>query len=194
MTRILLSLFLVIVFAAPSAQAQSSYGTAKPHHGTRNAGDLARFLAAMELDVGGCNIDPDMYNLALDKCREEGGPPRQCQTYALRAACVPQVTTPPEPSSGNRFTDLVARGGMKVFDPERIGQTEGCSGPKPDDIGCTTICKPCITFICSDGEWQAERIDFPDELCKPIGGGGPSATACPRGPTGFCPAECSMCF
>ena len=33
----------------------------------------------------------------------------------------------------------------------------GCESEKPDDLGCTTLCKPCVTFICVEGEW--ERFD-----------------------------------
>ena len=88
-------------------------------------------------------------------------------------------------------------GGMQIFDPSLAGQTQGCQPPRPDDIGCSVLCKPCITFVCVEASWTAERIDFPDEICNPPGGGGgpgPDMTACPRSDTGFCPAECSMCF
>jgi hypothetical protein len=72
--------------------------------------------------------------------------------------------------------------------------SSACPSPKPQNIGCTTLCKPCVTWICVGGKWERQDIDT-SELCKPSGtSGGIPPTACPRTATGFCPAECSFCF
>jgi len=198
MTRVLFALLVAVFLAVSAASAQPRSDRAAQRGDMPDYGTLSRVVGAMQEGVGGCNINPDVYEFELDRCVALGGPPRQCATLALHAACEPQVVAPvdpPTPSGGNPFADLATAGDLKVFDPSIAGRTAGCEGPKPSDIGCTTLCKPCITYICLDGEWQAQRIDFPDEICRPIRtGSGPSATACPRGPNGFCPAECSVCF
>ena len=71
----------------------------------------------------------------------------------------------------------------------------GCESEKPEDIGCTTLCKPCVTFICVEGEWERLDIDYPDGLCDPPNlPDPPPLSGCPRTAEGFCPAECSFCF
>jgi hypothetical protein len=69
-----------------------------------------------------------------------------------------------------------------------------CSEPKPADNGCTQLCKPCLTFVCRDGEWVPHRIDLSDGICKPLPKTDPGPFACPRRDDGFCPASCSICF
>ena len=69
----------------------------------------------------------------------------------------------------------------------------GCTTPKPDDIGCTTMCKPCITSFCVNKTWVRQDIDWPPEICEPRPDPLPP-TGCPRTDTGFCPAECHICF
>ena len=82
----------------------------------------------------------------------------------------------------------------KLKDPD-IPDTKPCDTPKPNDIGCTTICKPCKTFVCNNGEWESVDIDSPDFICDPPSGpSAPDPFGCPRGGNGFCPAECSFCF
>ena len=70
-----------------------------------------------------------------------------------------------------------------------------CEGDKPPDIGCTTLCKPCVTWVCEDGDWV--RLDLTmsgDPMCTGSNApGGSDPAACPRRGT-FCPAECSYCF
>lgn len=191
-------LLLGLALVVPGAQAEPRYGTNTSPADQPAFGTLARTLGVFEDAYGLCDIDPAAYETLLDRCIAQGGRPWHCSELARRAACRPRVVSPPDrPGSGgvNPFADMINRGDMKVFDPTLAGQTQGCIGPKPRDIGCTTLCKPCITFVCSDGEWKSDRIDFPDDICEPRGGGGgPSSTACPRTDTGFCPAECSVCF
>lgn len=96
-----------------------------------------------------------------------------------------------------------------------IPRTEECREPRPDNIGCTTLCKPCKTWICLDGEWVGQDISPPDFVCNGSTVGlGEDPFACPRVPVsalagggstdlgpdfgdfdgGFCPAECSFCY
>ena len=73
--------------------------------------------------------------------------------------------------------------------------TTACKLPKPADIGCTTICKPCKTFVCQNGEWEPHDVEPPEFVCDSSrGSNGQDISACPRSSTGFCPAECSLCF
>ena len=69
-----------------------------------------------------------------------------------------------------------------------------CPANKPDDIGCTTMCKPCITWQCVNREWVRVDIDWSDGICDPLSPPDPPPFSCPRTPEGFCPAECSICF
>lgn len=69
-----------------------------------------------------------------------------------------------------------------------------CSSPRPANIGCRVLCKPCFTFFCENGRWVREAIEMPDGVCNRRPLGGRPASACPRGEGGFCPAECSICF
>jgi len=102
-------------------------------------------------------------------------------------------TTTDEPT-GRPITGLAALADL----PLRVVAMKGSSGcveEKPDDIGCTTMCKPCVTFVCREGEWESLDIGFPDEICDPPDiPSGPGPFGCPRTPEGFCPAECSFCF
>jgi hypothetical protein len=66
---------------------------------------------------------------------------------------------------------------------------------KPDEPICY-ICKPCLFYICVDGEWKLERMGWEgDPLCEPRPGPSPAPwDTCPRDPaTGVCPAECDFC-
>lgn len=83
---------------------------------------------------------------------------------------------------------------VKLDAGEPSTEPQACTQPKPDNLGCTTVCKPCITWICVDGEWQREPIEWDDGLCSPPDPEEPGPFACPRDETGFCPAECSVCF
>lgn len=83
---------------------------------------------------------------------------------------------------------------------------QACTEPKPPDLGCTTLCKPCITFHCVDGEWVESSIDW-GMICDPPAPTGGPPVVCPRQPLqthpedpgdavvheGFCPAECDVC-
>ncbi len=94
----------------------------------------------------------------------------------------------PEPPTVFQIADFAVR--VDLYD----GQSQ-CEGEKPANIGCTTLCKPCIVFICENGEWVREDLDMQDEeFCKPHLPGDKPPSACPRTSTGFCPAECSVCF
>ena len=77
----------------------------------------------------------------------------------------------------------------------QIPSPTACLEPRPDDIGCTTLCKPCKTWFCTDGEWVPHDISTPDFICDPpTSGFGDDPFACPKSPEGFCPAECSFCY
>ena len=70
-----------------------------------------------------------------------------------------------------------------------------CPLPKPPNIGCTTIGKPCLKSTCIEGEWVYEREDtsvpgnddpsFPNYV-DPFAG--------PYSDTGFCSAEYRSCY
>jgi hypothetical protein len=89
---------------------------------------------------------------------------------------------------------------MKLPDPPKPDPPTPCTTPKPDDIGCNFVCKPCVTFICVDGEWVRDEIDFPEGMCDSSPGLEP--VGCPlteiKTETGvshrFCAAECAFCF
>lgn len=71
----------------------------------------------------------------------------------------------------------------------------GCPPPKPQNVGCTTICKPCKFWVCVEGEWKAENLTWPSGTCDgPNVDFGDDPSACPRRLDGFCPAECSICI
>lgn len=71
----------------------------------------------------------------------------------------------------------------------------GCAQPRPDNIGCSLLCKPCIVWICQNNRWVQRSVETPKEICeRRRPGGGPRLTACPRTSEGFCAAECSVCF
>ena len=69
-----------------------------------------------------------------------------------------------------------------------------CTLPKPKDIGCTTIGKPCITYMCVAGEWEPINVDTsPPSRPRPRPNF-PPIHDCSYSDTGFCPAECSVCY
>ena len=111
---------------------------------------------------------------------------------SVTAACNPGESAPS--SSGGPATSGLAIADFKL-DLRTVAnpKTEAaCSAVvKPPDIGCTTLCKPCKTSVCQNGEWVRIDIATP-ELCKGRPGGTPPS-ACPRTPEGFCPAECHVC-
>ncbi len=72
--------------------------------------------------------------------------------------------------------------------------TFSCPGPKPKNIGCTTVCKPCKTYVCVNGAWVPTDLDWPDRLCESRPGTGGGGNVCVGTDTGFCPAECSSCM
>ena len=126
-------------------------------------------------------------------------------------ACDP---TPSDGQGGGMNVSAVALQDVPIKVDWRIPNDPMCLEPQPDDIGCTTLCKPCLTFQCEDGEWVGINIDPPDFVCNPdFPGSGDDLTACPRQSglvlfsaagddfsggqdeiPGFCPAECSFCY
>jgi hypothetical protein len=66
-----------------------------------------------------------------------------------------------------------------------------CRAPRPQNRGCGAVCKPCVVFVCRNGQWQPEPMNWPEEICEPRPGIQP--VACPRESGGFCPAECRVC-
>lgn len=139
-----------------------------------------------------CNVDEACFRTLQDNCLRQGLPPRFCLEESRRACCKPLVVQPTPPAEPPRLIDV---SGVKVLDPGRGGSSSECNpAERPRDIGCSRICKPCVTFVCIDGEWEPLRMDFPDGLCDPRPPLDPPITACPRSSTGFCPAECSVCF
>lgn len=89
---------------------------------------------------------------------------------------------------------------LQLPEPPEPDPSRRCTEPKPDDIGCSLVCKPCVTFVCVDGEWVRQEIDFPEGICDPAST--PEPVACPlteiKTETGathrFCAAECDICF
>ena len=71
-----------------------------------------------------------------------------------------------------------------------------CNAPRPKDIGCTTLCKPCITWRCQEGKWVEFELNTTDDaICEASPDlGDQTLSACPRGPEGFCAAECHICY
>ena len=90
-------------------------------------------------------------------------------------------------------SDLKVNLGPLKVKLDRDNDPADCTQPRPADIGCTTLCKPCVTWICVDGQWERFRIETPD-LCEPREPTDPGPFGCPRDETGFCPAECSFCY
>src|SRR5436305_672309 len=76
---------------------------------------------------------------------------------------------------------------------DKTYNASGCTSPRPKDVGCTVVCKPCGTWICKDGKWVAYVIP-PPRFCDSKTAGNASGTMCPRGVDGFCPAECNICY
>ncbi len=75
-------------------------------------------------------------------------------------------------------------------------ESERCPEPKPKGFGCKYLCKPCIRYICINGQWEELQYDWKeDPFCQPRPRpNSPRPSACPRSEVGFCPAECSFCF
>jgi hypothetical protein len=138
-----------------------------------------------------CNVDESCFRALQNQCLRDGLPPRFCFESSRRACCKPPVLQPPEPFTGP--TRILDATDVRVLDPGRGGSTDQCTSPRPPDIGCSRICKPCVTSVCVDGEWERVDIDFPDGFCD-RGPMDPPFNTCPRTGTGFCPAECHLCF
>ncbi|MFN0301172.1 MAG: S1 family peptidase [Burkholderiales bacterium] len=45
-------------------------------------------------------------------------------------------------------------------------EPEACTQPEPKGFGCTTLCKPCIKYLCIDGNWVKTSIDWSGGICK----------------------------
>ena len=99
----------------------------------------------------------------------------------------------PTPGAQARISDLrINLNPLKV----NFDKVIKCTAPRPKDIGCTTLCKPCITWRCQEGKWvEFDLNTMDDAVCEaPADLGGKSISACPRGSEGFCAAECSICY
>lgn len=206
---------IAVLWWLPAAQAQELSFDEQMTQVERQFPLVARANRFLKDIVGFCSIDPKVFQQVFESCLATsdeigGGSPQEwnkwCREVARSAACVPPVLTQTEPPPGRTppagvldhpFAEIVATGEIAIMDPVRGegADPEACTRPRPANLGCRFMCKPCITFVCENGEWQRESLDFPDEICEPrTPAGGTSATACPRGDTGFCPAECSICF
>lgn len=93
---------------------------------------------------------------------------------------------------GRPSVDPVAISDFKLKLPDRDGPSGCDESERPKDVGCTTLCKPCLTSFCVDGKWVREKIEFGEE-CDPLDLDFPPS-GCPRTQSGFCPAECHICF
>jgi len=65
-----------------------------------------------------------------------------------------------------------------------IAHDNDCPLPKPEDMGCKFIGKPCIMHVCIQGSWQVLSNDSdspggPDGP-DPIPGPAPDISICPR--------------
>ena len=88
----------------------------------------------------------------------------------------------------------IPKGGWEIYlPPGDTPDPTSCPGPKPANIGCSSICKPCIVHVCMNGEWTQYKLEWPKDMCSR-----PSSTTkakiCPRSPTGYCPPECQICI
>ncbi len=113
-------------------------------------------------------------------------------TCALAITGCPRESPPPK----GLVSDVQIKLDTFTADLDVRHDPSQCSAPRPENIGCTTLCKPCIVWVCQDGQW--ERLDLStmdDEICEPIDRpDAPDPFACPRDENGFCPAECSFCY
>lgn len=100
-----------------------------------------------------------------------------------------------EETGGLLVADLRVNIGPMKAKLDEVNPPSGCTSPRPDDIGCFTVCKPCVIFYCLEGEWvRLDVHDLADEFCQPLDPGGESPFGCPRDENGFCPAECGFCY
>lgn len=147
-------------------------------------------LAGSELRVGGVFVNDPESCACFRVCDGNGENCTECfcdpeGCGSCDAVAGPQVST---------FATVALNTGPLKVKLDEINPPLECSDPRPEDQGCTTLCKPCRIFVCIDAEWVAESIDFPEGLCDPIDPAGPRPNGCPRDETNFCPAECSFCF
>ncbi len=93
------------------------------------------------------------------------------------------------------FSDVPINTGPLKLKLDELNDPSECDPEeRPEDIGCTTLCKPCVTSLCLDGKWVAEHVEIPKDLCEPPEPDDPGPFGCPSGDFGFCPAECSFCY
>jgi hypothetical protein len=94
-----------------------------------------------------------------------------------------------------RLSDLKFDLNPLIAELDKRHSAEACSQPRPRRIGCTTLCKPCVVWVCKAGEWQ--RLTLPASPGCP--GGSATGPACPLIPSplipghGTCPSGCSVC-
>lgn len=131
----------------------------------------------------------------------------------LLLGCAGPTTSPPaeEGATEEAAADIRTQLALTDFEvrfpePPQAQQAklaQNCTEPKPPDLGCTTLCKPCVTFRCVDGEWVRDEIDW-GILCEPRSPQDPGPTACRRSKLpdqgtglevpGYCPPQCDICF
>lgn len=143
-----------------------------------------------------CNVDQACFDTAQALCLQSDLPPKFCFESSRDACCKPLVVFPgaTPPASPSVTTDIADLAGIHVLDMSVGEEPADCAEPRPADIGCGAICKPCVSSVCIDGEWERVEIIPPEELCAPRGPMDPPFNACPRTPDSFCPAECHICF
>jgi len=157
---------------------------------------VSRSLEFLRAATRFCAVDQVCFRALQDNCLQNGLPPQFCLDSSREACCKTPVLVdtsiqPAEPGAATTLDDLT---GVLVTDASVGQEPSKCTDPRPSDIGCSRLCKPCTTFVCLDGEWKPQEITFPEGLCDPRGDLDPPFKTCPRTSTGFCPAECHLCF
>lgn len=101
------------------------------------------------------------------------------------------------PPEGSIF---IPEGGWELSFPEdAVATTDStstiarCTGPRPQQQGCSQICKPCFFFVCKNGEWTRTAVRWPEGLCNRRPAGGSLTNVCVKPPSENCPAECHVC-
>lgn len=92
---------------------------------------------------------------------------------------------------GPPSSDLVAITDFELKLPDRDGPSGCDQSVKPEDVGCTTVCKPCQTSICLDGEWVPDNVEMPKEICDPPDLPENRPFGCPRTGHGLLPSRMS---
>lgn len=79
---------------------------------------------------------------------------------AVASLCIPATGPLAQPTTDNN----VVSEGREIAPTTQENVTQACSGPRPERIGCRYIGKPCIEFVCTNGQWEPVNIEtsFPN--------------------------------